>query len=77
MTSPAHVNAVIRGEAGLHPPVDIIYKNQNAKLTFQRGDEEVDLVALGVRPALDDGRPELDVGLVHLRRLAHVDLVWV
>ena len=46
-------------------------------LTFQSGNEEIDLVAFGVRPALDDRRPELDVGLVHLRGLAHVDLVRV
>jgi hypothetical protein len=32
-------------------------------LTFRRWHEEIDLFALGVRPALDDGRPELDVGL--------------
>lgn len=26
-----------------------------------------------MRPALDDGGPQLDVGLVHLARLSHVD----
>ena len=27
-----------------------------------------------MRPALDDGGPQLDVGLVHLAALAHVDV---
>ena len=43
-------------------------------LTFQSGNEEIDLVAFGVRPALDDCCPKLDVGLVHLGGLAYVDL---
>ncbi len=43
-------------------------------LTFMRGYEEVDLVSLGVGPALNDGGPQLDVSLVHLAALAHVDL---
>ena len=36
--------------------------------------EEIDFISFCVRPALDDGRPQLDVCLVHLAGLAHVDL---
>ena len=43
-------------------------------VTFVGGNEKVNFVSFGVRPALDDGRPQLDVGLVHLARLADVDL---
>ena len=49
--------------------------NLRKLLTFQSWNEEIDLVAFGVRPALDDCRPEFDVGLVHLGGLAYVDLV--
>lgn len=36
--------------------------------------EEIDFISFCVRPALDDGRPQLDVCLVHLAGLADVDL---
>ena len=42
--------------------------------TFSRGNEQVDLLLALVRPHLDDGRPELEVGLVHLLRRPHLDV---
>lgn len=38
------------------------------------GHEKINFVSFGVRPALDDGGPELDISLIHLTRLSHVDL---
>ena len=67
----------VSGKRNVHDPssvgcphVDMVHK----MLTFQSGNEEIDLVAFGVRPALDDCCPKLDVGLVHLGGLAYVDL---
>ena len=39
-----------------------------------RRNEKIDFVAFRVRPTFDDCRPQLDVCLIHLARLAHVDL---
>ena len=43
-------------------------------LTIFRGHKEVNLATSGDRPHLHDGGPQLQVRLVHLRRLADVDL---
>ena len=41
--------------------------------TFSRRNEQVDLLLALVGPHLDDGRPELEVGLVHLLGRPHLD----
>ena len=43
-------------------------------LTFWSWDQQVNLVPLGVWPALDDCGSQLNVSLVHFWRLPHVDL---
>ena len=52
----------------------ISYLIAKAELTLPSWHQQLNLFPLGVRPALDDGRPQLNVGLVHLAGLPHVDL---